>query len=150
MTKTTNAQPKNPQPAVADAGDVADPKAFETSLGELEAIVERLEQGELSLEEALAAFEHGIRLTRACQQALDRAEQRVRILTDGTSNDPAEGAPQFQPEPDPAMERGSEPPIKPDHETRPRAPRKRPRSRAAPRSDAGSDQGLDADSELPF
>jgi exodeoxyribonuclease VII small subunit len=61
---------------------IDDPKQFEASLGELEAIVDRLEQGDLSLEESLAAFERGIRLTRTCQQALDAAEQRVRILTD--------------------------------------------------------------------
>jgi len=49
---------------------------------ELEALVDRLEQGELTLEQSLAAFERGINLTRTCQQALDAAEQRVRILTE--------------------------------------------------------------------
>ncbi|MCQ4348339.1 exodeoxyribonuclease VII small subunit [Pseudomonas stutzeri] len=53
---------------------------FEQSLGELQTLVERLESGELSLEESLAAFEQGIRLTRECQGALGQAEQKVQIL----------------------------------------------------------------------
>ncbi|EIC19719.1 exodeoxyribonuclease VII, small subunit [Thiorhodovibrio frisius] len=66
----------------------ADPARFEQSLAELEALVDRLEQGDLSLEESLATFERGVHLSRSCQQALDTAEQRVRILTD-TSNEAA-------------------------------------------------------------
>ena len=58
-----------------------DTPSFEESLGELEALVERMESGELSLEESLSAFERGIALTRSCQQALQAAEQRVEILT---------------------------------------------------------------------
>ena len=57
------------------------PPSFEQSLAELEQIVERLEQGEQSLEESLQDFERGIELTRNCQQALEQAEQKVRILT---------------------------------------------------------------------
>lgn len=49
-------------------------------MGELEAVVARLEQGDVPLEEALAAFERGVTLTRACQQALTEAEQKVEIL----------------------------------------------------------------------
>ncbi|MCG6967664.1 MAG: exodeoxyribonuclease VII small subunit [Chromatiaceae bacterium] len=55
--------------------------SFEESLGELETLVERMESGELSLEDSLSAFERGIALTRSCQQALQAAEQRVEILT---------------------------------------------------------------------
>ncbi len=47
---------------------------------DLEELVERLEQGDLSLEESLAAFERGVMLTRACQTALKEAEQKVEIL----------------------------------------------------------------------
>src|SRR5690606_37039438 len=50
---------------------------FETSLAELQTLVERLESGELSLEDSLGAFEQGIRLTRDCQAALAQAEQKV-------------------------------------------------------------------------
>jgi exodeoxyribonuclease VII small subunit len=53
---------------------------FETALHELEQIVERMEQGELSLEESLKQFERGVALTRSCQQALRDAEQKVQIL----------------------------------------------------------------------
>ncbi|MCC5859454.1 MAG: exodeoxyribonuclease VII small subunit [Ectothiorhodospiraceae bacterium] len=54
---------------------------FEQALKELEGLVERLEQGELTLEESLKSFERGIELTRRCQQALQAAEQKVEILT---------------------------------------------------------------------
>lgn len=60
---------------------------FETSLEQLEAIIENLEDGNLNLEESLKSFEKGIKITRDCQQALKNAEQRVRLLTtqpDGT------------------------------------------------------------------
>ncbi|CDF82204.1 hypothetical protein PKB_0836 [Pseudomonas knackmussii B13] len=53
---------------------------FEQSLAELQTLVERLESGELSLEDSLGAFEQGIRLTRDCQSALSQAEQKVQIL----------------------------------------------------------------------
>lgn len=46
----------------------------------LQTLVERLESGELSLEESLGAFEQGIRLTRECQTSLSQAEQKVQIL----------------------------------------------------------------------
>lgn len=53
---------------------------FESALAELDALVTAMEEGELSLEESLQAFESGIRLTRECQAALARAEQKVQIL----------------------------------------------------------------------
>ncbi|WP_100640135.1 exodeoxyribonuclease VII small subunit [Marinobacter salexigens] len=62
-----------------DATSIAD---FEKSLDELETLVRNLEQGELSLEQSLTAFERGVKLTRACQQALKSAEQRVEQLVE--------------------------------------------------------------------
>ncbi|UCC56970.1 MAG: exodeoxyribonuclease VII small subunit [Gammaproteobacteria bacterium] len=56
------------------------PAPFEQSLKELEALVEKMEQGDLSLEESLQHFERGVQLTRACQQALKEAEQKVEAL----------------------------------------------------------------------
>ena len=53
---------------------------FEQSLADLQTLVERLENGELSLEDSLSAFEQGIGLTRDCQAALSQAEQKVQIL----------------------------------------------------------------------
>ncbi len=59
---------------------------FETALAELESLVETLEQGELSLEQSLQQFERGVKLTRACQQALKSAEQRVDMLVSGAED----------------------------------------------------------------
>lgn len=53
---------------------------FEAALAELETIVERLEGGQQTLEEALASFQRGIELTRVCQQGLKEAEQKVEQL----------------------------------------------------------------------
>jgi exodeoxyribonuclease VII small subunit len=66
-----------------DAG-VTRPKSgapdFEAALAELEEIVRKLEQGDLSLEESLRQFERGVALTRNCQKALRQAEQKIRVL----------------------------------------------------------------------
>jgi exodeoxyribonuclease VII small subunit len=56
------------------------PVNFEAALEELEELVERMEDGDLSLEESLAAFEKGVRIARDCQDALKQAEQRVQVL----------------------------------------------------------------------
>ena len=53
---------------------------FEQSLADLQTRVERLENGELALEDSLSAGEQGIGLTRDCQAALSQAEQKVQIL----------------------------------------------------------------------
>ncbi len=68
---------------------------LEESLKELEELVERLEAGDLPLEEALAQFERGIKLTRSCQTILKDAEQKVEILLKKTEQ--AEPEP-FEPE----------------------------------------------------
>lgn len=59
---------------------------FEHSLDELEALVGRMEKGEMCLDESLTAFERGVSLYRQCQGALEQAELRVRQLLD--PNDP--------------------------------------------------------------
>ena len=53
---------------------------LEAALEKLELLVESLEQGDLSLEESLKAFEAGIKLTRQCQETLAAAEQKVQLL----------------------------------------------------------------------
>ncbi|MFH0350880.1 MAG: exodeoxyribonuclease VII small subunit [Chromatiales bacterium] len=53
---------------------------LEQALRELESLVNKMEAGELSLDESLKHFERGVALTRACQKALSEAEQRVKIL----------------------------------------------------------------------
>ncbi|WWO98936.1 MAG: exodeoxyribonuclease VII small subunit [Candidatus Dasytiphilus stammeri] len=59
---------------------------FESSLKELEKIVSYLENGELSLEEALSAFEKGVYLARLSQKKLQQAEQRIQILLNSETN----------------------------------------------------------------
>jgi len=56
------------------------PKSFESSLAELEKIVEHLESGDLSLEESLKLFENGVRLSRECRERLNDAERRIQVL----------------------------------------------------------------------
>jgi len=65
--------------AAADPSPVAD---FENALNQLEALVERMEGGALSLEDSLGAYERGVGLYRRCQQALEDAEMRVKLLSD--------------------------------------------------------------------
>jgi exodeoxyribonuclease VII small subunit len=54
---------------------------FERKLTELEKIVERLEQGDLSLEESVKLFEEGMKLSASCKQELEAAEGRIQVLT---------------------------------------------------------------------
>lgn len=68
---------------------------FDGSLKALEELVQRMENGGLSLEESLKHFEQGIALTRQCQKSLEMAEQRIRILT--APGEQAETAP-FEPD----------------------------------------------------
>lgn len=56
------------------------PLPFETALAELESLVGQLEQGELTLEDALQRFERGVALVRSCQHTLQAAEQKVEQL----------------------------------------------------------------------
>lgn len=59
----------------------AETPSFEQAMQELEALVERMEKGDLTLEESLKDFERGVALTRICQNALRDAEQKVQLLT---------------------------------------------------------------------
>ena len=61
--------------------------SFEQALTELEALVVKMEKGDLSLEDSLKTFERGIELTRLCEGTLRQAEQRVRILTAAPSTE---------------------------------------------------------------
>ena len=70
------------------------PKGLEQNLAELEALVQRLEEGELSLEAALKEFEKGVKLTRECQAALQEAGQKVEILM---QKDAAAAPTEFEP-----------------------------------------------------
>jgi exodeoxyribonuclease VII small subunit len=66
-----------PQKLDPAEGEIPD---FERSLSELETLVQKLEQGDVPLEEALKTFERGVTLTRQCQTALRTAQQKVEVL----------------------------------------------------------------------
>jgi exodeoxyribonuclease VII small subunit len=72
MSKSSKAQP---------------PKDFESALGELEGLVEKMESGTLSLEDSLTAYKRGMELTAFCQKTLADAEQQVKILEHGVLKD---------------------------------------------------------------
>jgi exodeoxyribonuclease VII small subunit len=80
------------------------PPDFEQALDELEKLVERLERGDLPLDEALKTFERGVELTRHCQSALKAAQQRVEILLKRSG----------QPQAEPFIVAEDEPPPTPD------------------------------------
>lgn len=77
-------------PRKPESADTPSPVAdFEASLDSLEQLVEKMEHGDMSLEDSLAAYERGVGLYRRCQQALEQAELRVRLLTDPQQPDSA-------------------------------------------------------------
>ena len=75
------------QPPESNPSAVAE---FERSLDELEQLVQRMEKGDLSLDDSLQAYERGIALYRHCQTALEQAELRVRLLSDPLEPEKAE------------------------------------------------------------
>ena len=83
-----------PRKSATEASPVAH---FEQSLDELGQLVGKMEHGEMSLEDSLAAYERGVGLYRRCQAALEQAELRVRLLSDP---DHPESAEPFAPLPD--------------------------------------------------
>ena len=64
-------------------------KDFESAIDELEAIVKRLEAGDLPLEKSLELFERGVQLSRFCHSRLEEAERRVELLTERGEVKPA-------------------------------------------------------------
>lgn len=69
--------------------DGSAPATFEASLAELESLVKQMEQGDMTLEESLAAYERGVELSRQCQQALKQAELRIKELKPGEHDNEA-------------------------------------------------------------
>jgi exodeoxyribonuclease VII small subunit len=61
---------------------------FETSLKELEEIVEQLETSDLALDETLAKYEKGIKIYKQCYQILEKAEKKINILLKNSTGDP--------------------------------------------------------------
>lgn len=60
---------------------------FEEQIAKLEETVRLLERGDISLDESLALFEQGIKLTKSCQEQLEQAEKKVKILINGEKED---------------------------------------------------------------
>lgn len=77
----------NPDKTEASNSPVAN---FEHALDELEMLVQRMETGDLALEDSLSAYERGIALYRQCRGALDHAELRVKQLADPLDPESAE------------------------------------------------------------
>ena len=77
MSKTTPNSPL-PNPATPPAPHAPD---FEQSIAEVEAIIQRIETGEVGLEESITQYERGVGLIRQCRAVLDKVEQRVADLT---------------------------------------------------------------------
>jgi exodeoxyribonuclease VII small subunit len=80
---------------------------FEQALAALERIVERLEKGELTLEESLTLYEEGIRLSRLCHGKLEEAEGKIEMLLKDGKGEPAldaQGRPKTKPLPPPEDE----------------------------------------------
>ena len=74
---------------------------YEQQLQQLETLIKQLENGDLSLDQTLAAYEQGVALIRACQQQLEQAEQRIQLLAHDANGeeplvpfaDPGDGQP---------------------------------------------------------
>jgi exodeoxyribonuclease VII small subunit len=64
-------------------------KDFEAAIAELESIVKKLEEGDLSLEQSLGLYERGVQLSRFCHSRLEDAERRIEILSDRGELKPA-------------------------------------------------------------
>ena len=92
------------KPAVSDAPDAAS-LSFEAAIERLQTIVEELEGGNLSLEESIARYEEGVKLSRRLTQTLDHAEKRIERLSTGADGEPVtepmelEGEPADEPKP---------------------------------------------------
>ncbi|WP_406658082.1 exodeoxyribonuclease VII small subunit [Methanolobus sp. ZRKC2] len=63
-----------------DHEEVSEDMSFEESLDQLESLVDRLERGQLLLDESLELFERGMKLARICNKKLSRAERKIEVL----------------------------------------------------------------------
>ena len=86
------------KPAVSDAPDAA-LLSFEAAIERLQTIVEELEGGSLSLEESIARYEEGVKLSRRLTQTLDQAEKRIERLSAGADGEPVTEPMEFEGEP---------------------------------------------------
>lgn len=71
---------------VAEEPESSGTTSFEQSLEELESLVEKLERGQLTLDESLELFERGMKLARICNKKLSTAERKIEILIEENGN----------------------------------------------------------------
>lgn len=76
--------------ALLKEDNMAKNNTFEASMTELEEVVEKLEAGDVTLDESLELFEKGINLVKSCRNKLDEAEKKVKILTAGSDGEMTE------------------------------------------------------------
>jgi len=81
MAKAKSKRVKN-APGADSESEAGEELSFEEALVALEAVVDKLEDGELPLEQALAEFERGVALSRRCSEQLDSADRRIEILVE--------------------------------------------------------------------
>ena len=93
------------KPAVSDAPDAAS-LSFEAAIERLQTIVEELEGGSLSLEESIARYEEGVKLSRRLTQTLDQAEKRIERLSTGDDDEPVTEPMELEGEPADEPKRG--------------------------------------------
>ena len=62
-------------------------KTIESILGELETIIETMDQGEISLEQAFASYEAGIKLVKECSKKIDKVEKQILLLREGDQDE---------------------------------------------------------------
>ncbi len=91
-------KPSKPAPTSKSIGVEAENLTFEQAVERLEAIIGRIESGEIGLEQSIREYEHGVALLKRCRAILEQAEQRVEELTTpknapGSSSSPGEEAP---------------------------------------------------------
>ena len=85
MARTPSSAPPSEERSVSSTDP--DELRFETALAELEQIVQRMESGQLSLEDSIVAYRRGSSLLKHCQQKLDDAEARIQVLENGKLRD---------------------------------------------------------------
>ena len=83
---------KRKDTAVTGAVPAGDQQSFETMMERLQALVDRLEEGNLTLEDSIRSFEEGMDLVRRCTEVLNQAEQRITELTRDAAGRPVERA----------------------------------------------------------
>ena len=87
--EVTRVEPDTAIMTIKDSAPIETIKDFEAALSELESIVKRLEDGDLTLESSLALYERGVELSRFCHSRLEQAERRIEILNERGDFKPA-------------------------------------------------------------